>query len=54
VPHARIGNQALQQFQSCRVQSLRIVEEQRQGTLRAGEGAEETPEHQLEVASEAP
>ena len=27
VPHVRIGNQALQQFQSCRVQPLQIVEE---------------------------
>ena len=50
VPHVRIGNQALQQFQSRRVQPLQIVEEQRQRMLRASEGAEETPEHQLETA----
>ena len=50
VPHVRIGNQALQQFQSGRVQPLQIVEEQRQRMVRAREGAEETPEHQLETA----
>ena len=50
VPHVRIGNQVLQQFQSCRIQPLQIVEEQRQRMLRAGEGAKEAPEHQLETA----
>src|SRR5712692_6763896 len=49
VPHVRIGNQALQQFKSCRVQPLQIVEEQRKRVLRPGERAEEPPEHQQEA-----
>jgi len=49
VPHVRVGNQVLQQFKSCRVQPLQIVEEQRKRVLRPGERAEEPPEHQLEA-----
>lgn len=51
VSHVRIGNQALQQLQRRRVHPLQIVEKQRQRMLRRREGAEETPEHQLEKAS---
>ena len=39
----------LQQFKSCRVQPLQIVEEQRKRVLRPGERAEEPPEHKLEA-----
>ena len=49
VPHIRIGDQVLQQFKSCRVQPLQIVEEQRERVLRPGEYAEEPSEHHLEA-----
>ena len=39
VPHVRIGDQVLQQLQSCRIQPLQIVQEQRQRMLRLSEGA---------------
>ena len=49
VPYVRIGNQVLQEFKSCRVQPLQIVEEQRERVLWPGERTEEPPEHQLEA-----
>ena len=49
VPHIRLGDQALEQFEGRRVQPLQVVEEQREWVLRPCEHAEETPEHQLEA-----
>src|ERR1700739_547641 len=49
VLHVRIGNDVLQEFKSCRVQPLQIVEEQRERVLWPGERTEEPPEHQLEA-----
>jgi hypothetical protein len=49
VPHFRIANQALHQFNCCRVQPLQIIKEQRQRVLRPRERTEEAPEHQLEA-----
>ena len=49
VPHLRLRDQMLEQFERRRVQPLQIVEEQRQRMLRPGEHAEEPPEHQLET-----
>ena len=41
--------QALQQFKSCRVQPLLIVEEQHERVLWPGERGKEAPEHLLEA-----
>jgi hypothetical protein len=49
VPHVRIGDQMLEQFEGRSVQPLQIVEKQRERVLRPGEHAKESPEHELEA-----
>src|ERR1700756_52478 len=49
VPQIGIGSQVLQEFKSCPVQPLQIVEKQRERVLRPGEYSEEPPEYQLEA-----
>jgi hypothetical protein len=49
VPHIRIGDQVLQQFESCRIQPLQVIEEQGERVLRPREHAEEPSEYHLEA-----
>src|ERR1700740_1287617 len=48
VPQIGIGKQVLQEFKSCPVQPLQIVEKQRERVLRPGKYSEESTEYQLE------
>src|SRR5271165_2592315 len=49
VPQVRLGQQILEQVEGGRVEPLKIVEEQRQRMLRAGEYADKPTKHQLET-----
>ena len=49
VPHIRIGDQMLEQFEGRSVQPLQIVKTQHERVLRPSEYAKESPEHELEA-----
>ena len=48
VPDIGLGQQFLKQVERCRVQPLKVIEEQRERMLVPREDAEEAPERQLE------